>query len=738
MPARAQSVPIATRLSSLVHRMDWYRGLRAASALCVPQMLGVLLGNPNLSWSGLGGFEAIFADSGGPYRIRLETLFTVAFGGALGLALGTLAGTNFFWALPLTVAFCFLWSYLGVLGQPFSSAGNLVLIIYFCGIGAPSSSVHEALTRGLYLMIGGLWAALLSLILWPLDAYRPARSEVATCYQELASFLASIAELAAREHQSAALWHRLAQHHQYRIRGAIERGWNALAAARASRQAETPQGQQLVVLLEHADLLVARSIAIAESLESPASATERDFRSRALSSLADLRAVQLWIADLLARRTGRLTMQHAQAERGRLHRLPHYLENALPAGDQSGRFLLSQIAQSVSVLDSSVDSAAQLRLDSAPDRAQPIPAGASTTQFAYVYSRLSQFRERWSPARIAEQLAANFTPGSLLLRHAARVTIVCGIDVVLIFAFHIDHGYWMLLTSLIVLQPHVSGTMRRGLERIAGTVGGGALAALIALGLHSQITTTALLFPLALLTLALLPVNYTACAFFLTPTFVLAWMPYSGDWQLAMIRTGNTIAGALLSLAAMTFLFPTYERERAPLVLRTSLAANRRYLAQLVDNWRTGTRGSRLLANARRSAALAHNDAEESLERLLAESWPRRPLFAQFVTALVTYLRRATQSVTVLAAIEGDAQWKHAPVTLARMDLAVRRLTWLEAEAASAPAAPWPAPATELVPAAPPEFHPGERQLQRLERQVEILRRQLHSLRTHGGLRSSV
>jgi uncharacterized membrane protein YccC len=738
MPARAQSVSIATRLSSLVHRMDWYRGLRAASALCVPQMLGVLLGNPNLSWSGLGGFEAIFADSGGPYRIRLETLFTVAFGGALGLALGTLAGTNFFWALPLTVAFCFLWSYIGVLGQPFSSAGNLVLIIYFCGIGAPSSSVHEALTRGLYLMIGGLWAALLSLILWPLDAYRPARSEVATCYQELASFLASIAELAAREHQSAALWHRLAQHHQYRIRGAIERGWNALAAARASRQAETPQGQQLVVLLEHADLLVARSIAIAESLESPASATERDFRSRALSSLADLRAVQLWIADLLARRTGRLTMQHAQAERGRLHRLPHYLENALPVGDQSGRFLLSQIAQSVSVLDSSVDSAAQLRLDSAPDRAQPIPAGASTTQFAYVYSRLSQFRERWSPARIAEQLAANFTPGSLLLRHAARVTIVCGIDVVLIFAFHIDHGYWMLLTSLIVLQPHVSGTMRRGLERIAGTVGGGALAALIALGLHSQITTTALLFPLALLTLALLPVNYTACAFFLTPTFVLAWMPYSGDWQLAMIRTGNTIAGALLSLAAMTFLFPTYERERAPLVLRTSLAANRRYLAQLVDNWRTGTRGSRLLANARRSAALAHNDAEESLERLLAESWPRRPLFAQFVTALVTYLRRATQSVTVLAAIEGDAQWKHAPVTLARMDLAVRRLTWLEAEAASAPAAPWPAPATELVPAAPPEFHPGERQLQRLERQVEILRRQLHSLRTHGGLRSSV
>lgn len=715
--------------------MDWYRGLRAASALCVPQMLGVLLGNPNLSWSGLGGFEAIFADAGGPYRIRLETLITVAFGGALGVALGTLAGTHFLWALPLTVVFCFLWSYLGVLGQPFSSAGNLVLIIYFCGLGAPSASVHEALVRGLYLMIGGLWAALLSLILWPLDAYRPARTEVAACYQELASFLASIAELAAREHQNQALWHRLAQHHQYRIRGAVERGWNALAAARASRQAETPQGQHLVVLLEHADLLIARTIALAESLETPPSAAEDGYRSRILSSLDDLRAVELWIADLLTRRAGRTTAEHAQAERGRLHRLPHYLENALPEANAAAHFQLSQIAQAASVLDSSVDSVALLRLDTAPERARPMPAGASTTQFAYVASRLAQFRERWSPAHIAEQLAANFTRGSLQLRHAARVTMVCGLDVVLIFLFHIDHGYWVLLTSLIVLQPHVSGTMRRGLERIAGTAGGGALAALLALGLHSQIITTAMLFPLALLTLALLPVNYTACAFFLTPTFVLAWMPYSGDWQLALIRTGDTVGGALLSLLAMVFLFPSYERDRAPQVLRASLAANRRYLAQLADNWRTGTRGSRLLANARRSAALAHNDAEESLDRLLAESWPRRPSFTQYSTALVTYLRRATQSVTVLAALEGDAAWKHAAATLARMELASQRLHWLESAVETASEKPWPRPEAEILPASVAELHPGERQLQRLERQVEILRRQIHSLRMHGGLK---
>jgi uncharacterized membrane protein YccC len=293
-----------------------------------------------------------------------------------------------------------------------------------------------------------------------------------------------------------------------------------------------------------------------------------------------------------------------------------------------------------------------------------------------------------------------------------------------------------LLTSLIVLQPHVSGTLRRGLERIGGTVGGGILAALLAMTLHSQLATAAVLFPLALLALAFLPVSYAAFAFFLTPAFVLAWLPYSGDWQLALVRTLNTIAGALVSIVAMIFFFPAYERERAPQFLRASLAADRRYLAQLADNWRTALRSSRALANARRATGLAHNDTEESLERMLAESWPRRRPFAQFATAFVTYLRRFGQGVTTLASLDDEWAWKQSGAVHGRLELLDRRLAWLEEQTGSggtASSRPWPEPGTlELHSAVPAADHPGERQLERLERQAEILRRQLNSLREHG------
>jgi len=58
------------------------------------------------------------------------------------------------------------------------------------------------------------------------------------CYTDLASFLASITELAAAR-GSPVLWHRLAQHHQYRVRRAVEHGWESVAAIRAEHQAET-------------------------------------------------------------------------------------------------------------------------------------------------------------------------------------------------------------------------------------------------------------------------------------------------------------------------------------------------------------------------------------------------------------------------------------------------------------------------------------------------------------------
>ena len=55
-----------------------------------------------------------------------------------------------------------------------------------------------------------------------------------------------------------------------------------------------------------------------------------------------------------------------------------------------------------------------------------------------------------------------------------------------------------------------SGGPRRGLERIGGTVGGGIFAAVLAVLLHNQLVIAAVLFPLSLLAIAVLPLENTS------------------------------------------------------------------------------------------------------------------------------------------------------------------------------------------------------------------------------------
>jgi uncharacterized membrane protein YccC len=709
--------------------MDWPRGLRAATALSTPLLLADFTSLTHLGWSALGGIEAIVSDAGGPYRSRLGRLSVLSIGGALAVFLGTLVGGDLRWALPVTLLFCFVWTYLSVLGQPFASAGLLVQVIYICGIGDPDPSLREALLRAGFLLLGGLWATLLSLFLWPLDPYRPARSAVAGCYRALADFLATIRRMQS-EAPIAADWHRPNLQHKGELRRLIERAWDAIASVRAESQAETAQGRHLIVLLESADLILGFTVSLAEHTEAvePSQSHDPCTGIGPFASLELLQEAEQSVAAQLVRRSP-IRAQAAEALRESLAQLSTSLPACFSPEDADGRFLSQQIAEIASNLETAAETVSSLRLGIHPQTT----AGAETPAL-----QAARQTRAWSLQSTWERLAANWCRSSLLLRHAARVALVCGFDVCLIEKRHFGHGYWLMMTSLIVLQPHVSGTLRRGLQRIGGTVGGGILAALLAIVLHSQLVTGIVLFPLALLALALLPVNYAAFAFFLTPTFVLAFLRHTGDWQLAFLRIGNTIAGAAISIAAMTVLFPSYERERIAGYLRASLQANRFYLEQLTDSWTRHDPGTRTLALARRATGLAHNDMEESLERVLAEAWARKAS-SENLLAFAAYLHRVSQTITGLATLANAWDWKQSRLVQNRLASIHSQLKRLEEvlDPAAASAQEHQCLLSDLQ--AEPSLDsssasPGPRQIARLERQVQVMRRHLEALKVESWL----
>jgi len=726
-----------------LRQMDWARGLRAGLALCAPLVLGDLFPFHDLAWASLGGLMAIAADSGGAYRTRLSSLIICILGGGSGILLGSLVAGHLVWALPAVLFFCFLWNYLAVLGEAFASAHIVVQVLFFATLGQPVSSPDAIFHRAALVLAGNLWAVLLALFFWPLDAYRPVRIALSACYEEIAAFLGAMGDMSGNPGQTPAEWHELSLYHPARIRRAIEEGWRALAAVHSLHSTESGQGQQSVVLLELADLLVLRSVALAEHLEFIATGGDASCRDRGLTGIDQLSSASQWIASLLQRRRGQTQAMVAERLR-QMEQLPGFLSGCLAQGPDISRFLLAQFTEFAALFGTAVESAALLRLGKSSGRAPARSLAASVSHFGYVYGRISELRQSFALQTILDQLAANFNFRSLTLRHALRVSLVCGIDIVISSWLRIGHGSWLLLTSLLVLQPHISGTLRRGVQRIGGTVAGAVLAALLAVSLHAPMTIASVIFLLAVLSMAVRPVSYTAFAFFITPTIILDLLPYPGDWQLALVRVAVTIAGSAIAVVAMLIFFPVYERERSPAFVRASLEANRRYLKLLAESWSAGpaARSRRPLANARRAAGLAHCDTEESLERMVAETWTSRQAFSHFAQAFLAYLRRFGQSVTTLSTLEGDWDWKRSSFVLTRLHLLDLRLQWLfsqigsslEHSSTDSSAPPWPnLPATDYFAAVAPDSvlqsRPGEHQIERLQRQTDVLRRELLALR---------
>ncbi len=331
------------------------------------------------------------------------------------------------------------------------------------------------------------------------------------------------------------------------------------------------------------------------------------------------------------------------------------------------------------------------------------------------------------PRALLAPLRSVLAHDSLVLRHALRVAIVTAAAVWLAGALHLPRGYWVTVTAVIILQPYTGATTQRAVQRVIGTVLGGILTAGLGALFHDIRAILVLSFIFAAVSVALLPVNYTAFAIFLTPTFVLLAEASAGDWHLATVRVINTLLGGALALLGARLLWPAPEWRRLPTYLAATLRANRDYLQTVVRSFpdRSDAAGE-AMRTRRRDAALAAINAEESFQRLLAEHGGKSELLAPVMTFL-TYVRRFTVSIAALAvsrhAVDPSTATmleQFAATATARLDGAAARLASSESE----PHAPVASPAVSWNPdtLASATVDPIVRaRLTRLGRQLEVL-----------------
>jgi uncharacterized membrane protein YccC len=602
-------------------RPAYAAGVRAAIATVTPIVVAMFLPLPAAAgtWMSLAGLNGALIDRGGPYRMRAAMMSALAVASAIAVLIGSLVGGH----LVLTVVTTFVIALLCGLARGWIDVGPgfgvTILVTFAIALALPASSVNAAGLRAVYILAGAAWAMLLAIVLWPLRPYRPVRLRVGECYRAIARYMeAAATKLGAGSSDPTSL-----TSHVVAVRTALESARTALAISRRGRSVESGRGERLLVLHEVADQLFAHVIALLELSASD-------------SSTASLEHERLVLAATLGEvaETVRSLAAAVQSETD----LPRIAVGWDGTGLRAVNDPMGQIVDRIAdYVNAAIDLVGTLNSGAAPK------AGTERIEVGELPAEPPLF-----------SLAALTKPASVVLHHALRIAIMTSIAVAIAEALHLDHGYWVTLTVVVILQPFAAMTRQKALQRVAGTILGGMVAAGLSALFQDAIGVLVLIAIFTMLCVALLPLNYGAYAVFGTPAFVLLAESSVGDWNLAGLRVVNTLLGGGLALLGARLLWPGEEADRLPELAATAIRANAEFLRRAVQFVVSGNGDLGELRETRRAVGNAALNAEDSFQRMMSEH-RGRPDELEPMMATLVYVRRLAASTAALAIAAGTS-----------------------------------------------------------------------------------
>jgi uncharacterized membrane protein YccC len=221
----------------------------------------------------------------------------------------------------------------------------------------------------------------------------------------------------------------------------------------------------------------------------------------------------------------------------------------------------------------------------------------------------------------AKVFLSNLGMRSSVFRHALRVAIACLAGYVITKGISYgEYSYWVLLTIAFILKPAFSLTRERNIQRIIGTVAGGAAGIGLLLITQNRDLLFVLMVLFMLLDYSLMRINYLATVFF-TTLFVLIFFYFLGVGisSLAQERIFDTLLGCLIAFAAGTFLFPSWEKDYIRSHVTAMLKANAAYLNLIVKGL-SGQKPDMLTYKlVRKEVYLATANLSAAFQRMLSE-----------------------------------------------------------------------------------------------------------------------
>lgn len=568
-------------------------GVRAALSVAVIVAANEWADFPPLSEAALAALLTCLCDAGGPIRRRVPALLAfAAIGASLTAGLGLLRSAGLPVVVPCACLVIFCTSFARVWGQSALQVGNLLTVVAVLAMDRTISLDHAGVLAASFVG-GSLWALLLTMVIWRIHPFRPARRAVAEVFRRMGVLAGDLSGLIAAAPNLPApaseAWTEHARGHHRHVRDAIEAARTLVIDTVRARGPSSARSNQTLIQMEAADQVFGALIALSDVLEFAGP----DSRAAA-RLLHTLRLLLAAIADDTA-------ADHPADDAGRRAMVERLLD------------ILTGIGRRDAALAGVTDALAE-RLRVAALLTTPAGLVPGTGQGSG-----AGWRERFM-----RPLRANLSGSSASFRHAIRAAVAAGPALVITSMSGNAYAHWLTITLVLTMQPFFALTWQRAVERIIGTVLGGVVAAGLALMIDSPLATAAALFPLAVMAFAVRYVSFGLFMACMTPLVVLLseiGRPGESELLIAGMRALYTVLGGVLAVLGCAVLWPSWEPGRLSRELRAALEAHAAYvdteLAVLL-----GEQPAAALDAMRRASGVASNNLEASLARALQE--PRR------------------------------------------------------------------------------------------------------------------
>jgi uncharacterized membrane protein (TIGR01666 family) len=248
-----------------------------------------------------------------------------------------------------------------------------------------------------------------------------------------------------------------------------------------------------------------------------------------------------------------------------------------------------------------------------------------------------------------KMLLGNFNWKSNSFRHALRVSFATTLGFIVSEFFPFGHGYWIMLTIIVILKPAYSITKRRNRDRLLGTIAGAAIGVVILYLVKDKYVMIGFMLLLMVLAYSFMRTRYLLFVTLLTPyVLILLYILNPVHFNdLIIDRVIDTGIGSGIALLANQLFSPEWAYKQFAEYLQQMLEANKNYFSDVTSFFTRDPVPINKYKLSRKEAYVALANISDALNKMLTEPKSKQKNAIEYHELLVLNYMMTTHIATL-------------------------------------------------------------------------------------------